>query len=84
MTLVYQTETYPIGLDSKSMVVADFNKDLIQDLAVTNYGDHTISVLLGNGNGTFRMQQVYSTGNGSYPWGITTGDLNNDTFLDIG
>ena len=84
MTLVYQPEIYPIGLGAKSLIVSDFNKDSILDLAVTNYDDHTFSLLFGNGNGTFQTQQVYSTGNESYPWGITTGDFNNDTLPDVG
>ncbi len=84
MALSNQSVTYPIGFGGKSLVITDFNKDSIQDLAVTNYDDHTISVLLGNENGTFQMQEIYSTGNETYPWAITTGDFNNDTFLDLG
>ncbi|CAF0990139.1 unnamed protein product [Adineta steineri] len=83
MTLMYQSETYPIGRDAKSFILRDLNGDSFLDLAVTNYGDDTFSILFGNGNGTFRPQQVYSTGDESYPWGIASGDLNNDTFLDI-
>ncbi|CAF1174405.1 unnamed protein product [Adineta steineri] len=83
MTLVYQSEVYPIGGDAKSLIIHDFNRDSFLDLAVTNHGNHTFSILFGNGNGTFRTQQTYSTGNQSYPWGITAADFNNDSFPDI-
>jgi hypothetical protein len=81
--LTSQSEAYSIGHDARSFIVRDFNQDSLLDLAVTNYENHTISVLFNNGNGTFRTQ-IYSTGDESYPWGITSGLLNNDTFLDIG
>ncbi|CAF0857414.1 unnamed protein product [Adineta steineri] len=83
MTLINQSETYSIGHDAKSFILRDLNGDSFLDLAIANYGDDTFSILFGNENGTFQPQQVYSTGNGSYPWGIASGDLNNDTFLDI-
>ena len=34
--------------------MGDFNGDGKIDLAVANEGSNTVSVLLGNGNGTFR------------------------------
>ncbi|CAF0994169.1 unnamed protein product [Adineta steineri] len=83
MTLIHQSETYSIGHDAKSFILRDLNGDSFLDLAVTNYGDHTFSILFGNQNGTFQPQLVYSTGNGSYPWGIASGHFNNDTLLDI-
>ncbi len=84
MILKYQVQTYLTGLDPKSLIINDFNRDSILDLAVTNYGNHTFSILLGNGNATFQMQRIFSTGNMSAPWGIASGDFNNDTLLDLG
>ncbi|CAF1147616.1 unnamed protein product [Adineta steineri] len=83
MTFESQSRTYSIGLGGRAFAVGDLNKDSILDLVVTNYDDSTISVLLGNPNGTFMMQQIYSTGNESYPRGTTIGDFNNDTFQDL-
>ncbi len=66
--------------------VADFNKDRKSDIAVTHYytdGSQTqpVSVLLGNGTGTFQPAQNHPFGIGSY--GMAAGDLNNDRFPDI-
>ncbi|CAF1065648.1 unnamed protein product [Adineta steineri] len=83
MTLINQSENYSIGHDARSFILRDLNGDSFLDLAVANYGDDTFSILFGNGNGAFQPQQVYSTGYESYPWGIASGDFNNDTFLDI-
>ena len=68
----------------QSLVVADFNHDGILDLAVPNqYGGpvFNLSVLLGNGDGTFRPQVAYPTG--ICPVSIATGDFNGDGTLDL-
>jgi hypothetical protein len=59
--------TAPFG-----MVAADFNGDGILDLAVANNDDNTVSVLLGNGDGTFQTQTTFATV-GS-PYGIAVVD----------
>ncbi len=85
MTLKHQSQTYLTGGHSPtSVITGDFNQDSIVDLAVTNYDSHTLSVMLGNGDGTFQTQQIYSTGNGSGPTEIAAGYFNNDTLLDLG
>jgi hypothetical protein len=45
-----------------SVAIADFNGDGKLDLAVTNYEDTSVSVLLGNGDGTFGTAAFYSVG----------------------
>ena len=84
MILKYQSQTYLTGLDPKSVIINDFNRDSVLDLAVTNYADDTFSILLGNGNGTFQTQEIFSTGNMTKPYGIAAGDFNNDRLLDLG
>ena len=45
-----------------SVAVADVNGDGKPDLVVANQGSNTVSVLLGNGNGTFQAQQTFAAG----------------------
>ena len=42
-----------VGKDPTSVVVADFNNDGFLDLAISNFADNTITLLRGNGDGTF-------------------------------
>jgi YVTN family beta-propeller protein len=72
----YGTGSLPIAV-----ATGDFNQDGKLDLAVANLNDSTVSVLLGNGDGTFQSQSVYATGSG--PTWIATGDFNQDGKLDL-
>ena len=60
--------TYPVGTGPTAIVAADFDGRYrpdgspILDLAVTNSNDNTVSVLLGNGDGTFQPQVAYVVG----------------------
>jgi hypothetical protein len=47
---------------SVSLTAADFNNDGKLDLAVANSGANTVSILLGNGDGTFAPKVDYATG----------------------
>ena len=75
-------EDIKVGENPISVVVADFNLDGIPDFAVANSNDATISVLIGNGDGTFR-----SAGGpfpvGALPYSIAVGDFNGDGKPDI-
>jgi hypothetical protein len=64
-----------------SVAVGDFNRDGHLDLAVTNSGDNTISVLLGNGDGTFQAPQ--NTAVGIEPLALAVADFNGDGYLDV-
>jgi sugar lactone lactonase YvrE len=66
---------YPVA-----MVSGDFNRDGLLDLAVVNNADSTLSILLGNGNGTFTTTSMAV---GSHPTAIVTGDFNGDGILDL-
>jgi len=71
------------GVEPVSVAVGDFNGDGFPDLAVANYGSNTVTILLGNGNGTF-TQAVYSpvtVGNG--PVSVVVGDFNGDGIPDL-
>ena len=73
------------GYDSRSssIVLGDFNKDGQIDIGITNNGTDNIGIFLGYGNGTFITQTTFTTGINSRPYSIASGDLNNDTYLDI-
>ena len=43
-------------------MTGDFNGDGRTDLAVANYGSNDVSILLGNGDGTFQPQVTYAVG----------------------
>ncbi len=82
---------YDTGNGPVSVAIADFNRDGFPDLAVANQTDGTISILLGNGDGTFGAQTVITipavttsagTINASLS-AIATGDFNNDGNVDI-
>jgi len=75
-------QSFATGTNPARIIVGDFNNDGIPDLAVTNFGDNTVSILLGNGDGTFQTQTPYATAPGG-PVGIVAWDLNGDGNLDL-
>ena len=63
------------------VVAADFNNDGKQDLAVVNSVSSTVSILLGNGDGTFQAKIDAATG--TSPVSVAAGDFNGDGNLDL-
>jgi hypothetical protein len=59
--------SFPSGKNPSAITVGDFNGDNKPDIVVVNTGTNTVSVLLGNGDGTFQSPASYSTGNGPHP-----------------
>jgi hypothetical protein len=76
---------YPTGSDPESVAIGDLNGDGERDLAIANYGDGTVSVLVNRGDGSFREKRDYTTG-GDYDLAISVaiGDLNGDGEQDLG
>ena len=70
-----------VGSDPAAIVAGDFNGDGQLDLAVANDDSNDVSVLLGNGDGTFQPQVTYAVG--SVPIAIVAGDFNGDGRLDL-
>jgi hypothetical protein len=64
-------------------VAGDFNRDGKLDLAVNNYNNGTITILLGNGNGTFTQSASIALGTNNNPTALAAGDFNNDGKLDL-
>jgi hypothetical protein len=53
---------FPAGDGPSQVVIADVNNDGKPDLIVSDALDNTVSVLLGNGDGTFQSPRQYSIG----------------------
>jgi len=65
-----------------AIVAGDFNNDGILDLATANFHDNTVTILLGNGDGTFTAaSSALATGGG--PDGLVAADFNGDGLLDF-
>jgi hypothetical protein len=73
--------SYAAGINPQAVLTADFNGDGRLDLAVANYSSNTVSILLGNANGTFQPAQNFATGAG--PQSVAVGDFNADGKLDL-
>jgi len=80
-------ESFNAGLHGL-VCVSDFNNDGLIDVAIANSGgdwpdcDSTVSILYGEGNGSFRPRYVVSSGCVK-PQGIVASDLNNDAKIDL-
>jgi hypothetical protein len=72
------TPSYPAA--ATSVVVADLNGDGIPDIAAAD-GTSAVSILQGNGDGTFRAAQTYTVG--FNPNSIAVGDFSGDGHLDL-
>ena len=66
-----------------SVAVGDLNGDGRADLAVANYGSVGVSVLLGNGDGTFQPRLNYTVPDGYGPFYVAIGDFNGDSRPDL-
>jgi hypothetical protein len=77
-----QTKYY-IESGPYALIAVDFNRDGVLDIVTANYEGNSTSVLFGNGDGTFRQQNTYSTGGGSLPYAIASGDFNRDNIQDL-
>ncbi len=73
--------TFPVGQRASPSEPADFNEDGEIDVCVANIDADTVSVLFGNGDGTFTPSQTIIVGDG--PRGIAVLDFDGDGDLDI-
>jgi FG-GAP repeat len=71
MSLTFKITNYPTGISPSSVAIGDLNGDGQPDLVTTNIGGDvnasplpagTVSVLLGNGGGTYSATTPYPTG----------------------
>jgi len=73
---------YASGSGPQALLVADFNRDGRLDLAVANARENTVSVFIGQGDGTFGTRNDQSTG-GTSPSSVVTADFNGDSNTDV-
>jgi hypothetical protein len=79
--LFYLFVSYPVGKNPTSVTPADFNRDGITDVVTTNIGDNTLSVLFGNGDGTFKEHVTVAAA--KEPRALAVSDFNGDGRLDV-
>lgn len=72
----YGTGSLPYGV-----VTADLNHDGKADMVSVNNGANSVSVLLGNGDGTFKTRVNYATG--AQPTAVVVADVNGDGNPDV-
>lgn len=72
---------YSTGGNPRRIVTADLNADAKTDLVVANQSSDNITVLLGNGDGSFPTVTSYATGN--TPRDLVIGDFNGDGAPDL-
>jgi hypothetical protein len=70
-----------VGNFPEAVAIGDFNNDGVLDLAVANANDNTVSILLGNGDGTFTAAAAVPTG--GFPFYLAVADFNRDGAADI-
>ncbi len=73
--------TFPVNQQASPSEPADFNHDGVVDICVANISTSSVSVLLGNGDGSFGPQQEIMVG--AQPRGIAALDADGDGDLDI-
>ncbi|MCP4704754.1 MAG: T9SS type A sorting domain-containing protein [candidate division Zixibacteria bacterium] len=74
----YQSGSYPYDV-----VAADLNGDDTLDLVSVNYAAHTLSVLIGNGDGTYATRVQYACTGTQFPFDVQVADMNDDGNLDL-
>ncbi len=80
-SFVSPPNTLSTGTGSSGVALGDYNRDGKIDLAVSNAGDNTVSILLGDGLGGFASGQTAAAGD--EPAGIASGELTGDGRLDL-
>lgn len=75
------TSTVGAGTKPSGIVAADFNQDGNMDVATSNAGKNTATILLGNGTGSLTVQTAQATG--TDPIALSTTDVNSDGFPDL-
>jgi hypothetical protein len=79
--LFYYFASYKVGKNPTSVTAIDLNQDGVTDLLTTNVSSSTLSILIGNGDGSFHEQvQLHVC---QEPRSLATGFFNADPYPDI-
>ena len=81
VTLTFPPSRNAVGAGPFAVAAADLNGDGKLDLVTANQDSNDVSVLLGNGDGTFQAQRRFAAG--SLPSSVVVADLNRDGLPDI-
>lgn len=79
--LFYYFASYKVGKSPTTVTPTDVNQDGLTDLLTTNIGSNTLSILLGNGDGTFRDQVQLNVC--KEPRSLALGSFNRDSYPDV-
>ncbi|HKA34903.1 MAG TPA: FG-GAP-like repeat-containing protein [Candidatus Binatia bacterium] len=79
----FPTPTAEVTLQSIQIIADDFNRDGKTDLAVLNQQTKTVSMLFGNGDGTFTELSKKTLLLGKTPVGMVAADFDGDGTLDL-
>ncbi len=71
----------PVGRHPMAIVGGDFDEDGKNDVVTANYWSRDLSLLLGEGGGTFRKERRIATRR--HPSALAAGDLDQDGHLDL-
>ena len=81
---VQPAQSYASGPNPIQLATVDFNGDGKTDLVTANNGDSTVTVCLGNGNGTFQAPLLFqSSPSGGNPFNMAVADFNGDGRPDV-
>lgn len=79
--LFYYFASYKVGKNPTTITTGDLNHDSFTDLVTTNIASNTLSILLGNGDGTFKDQvQIHVC---QEPRALVMGHFNQDDHADV-
>ncbi|MGB6305729.1 MAG: FG-GAP-like repeat-containing protein, partial [Acidobacteriaceae bacterium] len=73
---------YTVGNQPYQVAIGDINHDGYPDLAVTNYGANTVSILMGSKTGTFTVSPT-TLPTCANPYGVAIGDFAHNGFPSI-
>ena len=74
---------FATGSGPGSVAVADFNADGVEDLAVANVADGTLTIFLGNGSGGFTVASGSPVSVGTLPLSVAAGYFTGNGIADL-